>query len=294
MDGASQELRFFDPAGGYVRSVGGRGSGPGEFVVARFVRPYRGDSLFVHDLVGARITILDSAGSFGRMFSTGKVAGINWWWRGPVAGDRFILESSSGPSGRTRQLTWDSSLVIVAAADGESADTLGMWPYAQSSTAPTPYYAIAHVAPSPAGFFWGMSSEYLIQEYSPAGALLRSIRRAVNPISITQSMLEGYRDDGNEVNTADMQHPDHLPFYSALLVDEVGNLWIRRHGVSRLYAEHREWDVFDGVDGRWLGTVDMPAGLRVTEIGDDYVLGIAADSLGVESVVLHTLRKDGG
>ena len=44
-------------------------------------------------------------------------------------------------------------------------------------------------------------------------------------------------------------------------------------------------------DGRWLGTVEMPAGPRVREIGDDYVLGTATDELDVEHVRLHRLVK---
>lgn len=37
----------------------------------------------------------------------------------------------------------------------------------------------------------------------------------------------------------------------------------------------------------------MPSGLDVVEIGQEHVLGIARDDLGVEYVTLHRLDRDG-
>ena len=50
------------------------------------------------------------------------------------------------------------------------------------------------------------------------------------------------------------------------------------------------WNVF-GTAGSWLAIVDVPAGLRVTDIGEDWLLGLARDSLDVEHVHLYTLRR---
>ena len=51
-----------------------------------------------------------------------------------------------------------------------------------------------------------------------------------------------------------------------------------------------EWVVFDG-SGRMLGSVTTPAGLEVTEIGEDFVLGIWRDELDVQHVQLYELMK---
>lgn len=50
------------------------------------------------------------------------------------------------------------------------------------------------------------------------------------------------------------------------------------------------WDVFDP-EGRWLGGIAMPVGLEVTEIGEDYILGIWKDDLDVAYVRMYELIK---
>lgn len=61
---------------------------------------------------------------------------------------------------------------------------------------------------------------------------------------------------------------------------------------SGLASEPVEWHVFHP-DGNLLGTVRTPAGLRVLEIGADYVLGVARDGLDVEQVLVYGLSRAG-
>jgi hypothetical protein len=76
-----------------------------------------------------------------------------------------------------------------------------------------------------------------------------------------------------------------LPF-TALHVDRAGNAWLR-HGDP---ATPDLWTIIRP-DGRRVGTLSLPAGLDVLEIGDDYVLGSATDAAGRAHVRLHRLRK---
>lgn len=84
-------------------------------------------------------------------------------------------------------------------------------------------------------------------------------------------------------------HRETLPAFSELLVDGAGNLWARD---PRPEADqpHR-WSVFDP-EGRWLGTVQTPAELRVRQIGTDWILGTALDELEVEHVRMYRIQKD--
>jgi hypothetical protein len=50
------------------------------------------------------------------------------------------------------------------------------------------------------------------------------------------------------------------------------------------------WNVFDR-QGRWTGDVTMPARFLPTEIGADYVLGIARDADNVETVVMYRVER---
>jgi hypothetical protein len=79
-----------------------------------------------------------------------------------------------------------------------------------------------------------------------------------------------------------------MPVYSGLLVDLEGNVWVRDYLPEP--APATSWQVFDP-EGRWLGAVELIAGLEVTEIGPDYVLGVLRDDYEVEYVRLHRLVK---
>ena len=52
------------------------------------------------------------------------------------------------------------------------------------------------------------------------------------------------------------------------------------------------WTVFDP-EGRLLGFVETRPGLRIFEIGADYILGRVRDELGVESVQVWPMLRSG-
>lgn len=79
-----------------------------------------------------------------------------------------------------------------------------------------------------------------------------------------------------------------LPAVDAILLDAEGFMWARLYGFDP--AAPRRWVVFTP-EGMALGTVDMPWGLEVQQVGGDFVLGVASDSMGVEHVRRHRLRR---
>jgi len=64
LDGQSQDVRVFDSAGTFVRTIGRRGSGPGEFQRAVALRWGPGEQLWVVDFNNLRYSIFDTTGVF--------------------------------------------------------------------------------------------------------------------------------------------------------------------------------------------------------------------------------------
>lgn len=62
VDGGAREVRLYDRDGTFVRTLGGPGSGPGEFQDPTHVLVAGADSLVVWDNANYRITRFDSAG----------------------------------------------------------------------------------------------------------------------------------------------------------------------------------------------------------------------------------------
>jgi hypothetical protein len=92
-----------------------------------------------------------------------------------------------------------------------------------------------------------------------------------------------------------------LSVFWDFLTDPEGFLWVQPYeplahafvlGGTYLGGTAGEgaWRVFTA-EGQDAGTITIPAGLVVTQIGPSAVVGIHRDDLGVESVRVHRLRR---
>ena len=88
----------------------------------------------------------------------------------------------------------------------------------------------------------------------------------------------------------DRPMPETHPAYDAAMADLAGHLWVREYHLPGEGGPSPVWTVFDR-DGRVLGFLETPAGLAIFEIGDDYILGLARDDLGVQSVQVWPLAR---
>lgn len=80
--------------------------------------------------------------------------------------------------------------------------------------------------------------------------------------------------------------PESLPPYRDLFADPGGRLWALVPAPADSMAELRAI----GRDGRLLGSVLVPADLKVFEIGLDYVLGLYQEEDGEQHVALYRLH----
>ncbi len=146
----------------------------------------------------------------------------------------------------------------------------------------------------------GSNEAYEVGVYSSTGALQRLIRRRQAPRPVTDAawnaavrqQMEGldpaWRSE-LEGMYRKMPRPRVMPFYSAALFDDAGNLWLEEFRAPSDTVPR--WTVFEP-GGRMLGSVAVPEGFRPTHIGQDFILGVEKDDLDVESVRQYTLTKD--
>ena len=81
-----------------------------------------------------------------------------------------------------------------------------------------------------------------------------------------------------------------FPALSTILSDASGNLWVREYDFPREQRPAPLWTVFDP-EGRVLGFIETPEGLRIGQIGEDYILGHYRDELEVEYVQVWALER---
>jgi hypothetical protein len=83
--------------------------------------------------------------------------------------------------------------------------------------------------------------------------------------------------------------PDSLPAHAGLWVARTGEVLSRRWSQWNGDAPG-EFDVFDR-DGRWLGTLILPPKFILSEVGDDYLVGVQLDADDAHSVVVYGLKR---
>jgi len=316
-DGGSLQLRFFDGGGEFIESVGGRGEGPGEFRRLDRFGVLAGDTTFAQSGPGT-VTFSDPQGTFLRRVNvfTPEAGPDGLEFIVALLGDQSIVVAPvPQPSPRAAGTRWVYSIPLeIVGRDTTERVRLGTFPYmliAMDEGDPRPpWFGATMVAASGASsLFVGYGGEYSIRVLSSNGDLQRIIRRSWTPTRVTPEDIDVYvtewakrwiRATGPETerqkrDLRDDPYASEVPAYSQFIVDRTGRLWVREAHLadapgsgdfSAMPLVPSVWSVFDD-GGSWLGDVTMPARFMPTDIGADYVLGIARDSDGVETVVQY-------
>ncbi len=316
-DGGSNQLRFYDSTGMYVKSVGRSGSGPGEFQRLEVFARLKGDTLLAGGLTRGH-SFFAPDGTFlrvARATSSGPPGPGPRIFMGALDDQSLVMSAipmPNAPSGGAGQ--WVESVEWFTVDRGGAVRSLGALPYmmfARGERGPQPPWFGAVVAFAARGreIYSGFPTEYSIRVQSADGTLKRIIRRRWSPVKVASSDIDRYveewskrwiKETGAEGERRKRElraspFADVVPAFSEFIVDEGGGLWVREPHLADAPASGAlnamslvpsTWSVFSP-EGRWSGDVTMPARFKPTQIGMGYILGIARDSDGVETVVLH-------
>lgn len=308
----SHELRLYDSSGGHLVSVGGEGEGPGEFRSLAALHRFGGDSLFAYDQRLDRLSVFDGGGHYVRSFTLEQVAEVGAHPLVPLGDDRLLAVTRSlfraGDS--ETGLISDSAAILVFSMDGAVRDTIGRFPTSERFIwtdgrmvmgVPYPFARTAMYEAGDGHIYFGWSGSYEIRAYSWDGLLERIVRRPGTERPVTsedvtrfkEDVLAGSRSEAYRQRLAgiyqEISVPEVLPALFALVVDTEGYLWVERY--RRPGEVQHVWDVFEP-SGRWIGALELPRGLKVFEIGRDYVLGLWRDDMEVEQVLLYRLVRE--
>jgi hypothetical protein len=322
---ADLQLRMFDSTGRFLRTVGKKGQGPGEFTDIGLVMRLPGDSLAVESLQYTSIFTPD--GQFVRQVRYGPfppgmlqvplVAVLGRFPDGSaVVGD--FPQGRRGGRGAAR-FTDSSTLMLVnpAGAVTRQVDRVPAASFGASAGAPTRLTFGPELVQASAAnhVYLGFGDQYAIREYDATWALRRIIRRAWTPRPLTEVDLKTYVDewmtmwstdkgpqrDRDRLARLSMPYPDSLPAFVDFLASPNGELWLRDPELAgaatcacltSVTAGPSAWTVFD-TSGRWLGRVNMPARFTPAEVGRDYVLGHLREADGLLRVALYRVIKPG-
>lgn len=323
-DAIAHEIRVFDERGRFVRKVGRAGEGPGEYGMLYSLYA-RGDSMAVLDNEGSRITMLGPDLEYSHRYrprlletsATGVMTSHSI--RGFFADGQILFSDYLNVCLEQRReggFCADSSAYYRSDGASPADASYGRFVSGRSEMFRRPGANVGIAEPHPQAFtamhgdrfYYADAERFEVRVYGPDGSLERVIRVAADPPNLSRSELfppMAAAPDGDErvrlarEHLAEVQRtmrlPDTQPFFSDMVVDEGGRIWLReftRVGMPR-------WFIFD-TDGRLRWTLRSPPAMvrqpvpwarANLQIGEDFILAAERDEYGVESVVLFRLLK---
>ena len=330
-DGQAIALRRFDSTGRFVKKVGGRGQGPGEYE----------QLLGMHTLSDGRLVTYDGRNSRLTTYSPDGEPVDTWPLQLPVrmfsdnafAADRtdhvYVMTARPG----AQQGPPNSSILLRIGTDGKIVDTLDVPRWTPSAEvrglclAPNHRWTL-----HPSGqFLRGISSAYSLDLRQPDGKVLR-IQRAAEPVpfeSGERSELEAdIANSGPPIESMSISAgkapvieygprqtiPQSKPFFRNLVAGADGRIWVQRHtraekvdpaketvrpacNVDRKgdppVITWREPNVWDVFEenGTYLGAVAVPPRTTLRAINGDTVWGVQRGDSDEEYVVRFRLTR---
>lgn len=302
-------IKLYRPDGTFLRMLGGKGRGPGEFTWLIRVFCEGSDRIEAFDGELDRVSTFSVRDGFLRSTRFAASNGRPPADVFPLAGGGYIgtitlPERSARVFGKIRRY---EAVHLLFSDSGAVRGTLAVVPgdeiaYTGPGLYMIPVFAYRAVQTVSGNLLYAATSDsFEISVFDRAGRLRRRITRPGLDLSLSAGearakIEEVYRRRTGSGGTPATATRNHYPFplprtrppMSALLVDPGGNVWAAEF--AELDEVPRSWSVFSA-DGDFLGIVQMPARFQLLVVGSDRVGGVLRDGLDVEHVVILPLLK---
>jgi hypothetical protein len=302
-DAAVSTLYYFSAEGEPFGSFGRPGDGPSEFRVLQSIGRLAGDTVWAYDFSSNRFTFVSPEGGLARTVRLRPPVGPGLAVGVLSSGDLVVGESWSPTAMAAATepgLVRPDVAYLRYGPAGALVDTFATVPGRESWVSVEDGRPVMGMAPIGRSAVHALADErlvvgdetaYEVLVVGPEGPPL-VVRWSGPDPSVTPEVVRLWRDARTasaeprerarfERALAEVEMPERLPTYQRILSSPDGGFWV---GSYEPDAEgSREWQVFDAT-GRWLGTMTAPPRFRVLDVGDDRVLGVSIDELGVPTV----------
>jgi hypothetical protein len=241
IDWQDQAIKAFNQNGEYIRTIGRKGEGPGEFRSIRYLTFLPNGRLLAMDYGARRTSIFNSSGNFLESYKWQKRFG-----QIHLATNSSCTLSESTYEGNT---PLEGRKLFVKEYDfkGQEILTFGEFVVAERKVHSEKGLSIALSVPhSPKSVFTAdpvrhylyhlLNNKYLVEVFDRTGKVIRKIDRPYEPVPFSSQEAQEYkagleksRNESTRKLAKEMVMPSIKTVSSRMLVDDLGNLWIETH-----------------------------------------------------------------
>lgn len=267
LEGQAQEIRVFDADGNFLRTIGRRGEGPGEFQGAAALLWGPDGHLWVVDPNNARYSVFDTTGAYLTMYR--RTSGMHMIpWPGGMDARGYLTDITLDPTGggsafRTALVTYrfeDQDPVPVDTIrppeyDGDYFELRSESSFTRASIPFAPRMVWRY---DPSGSLWsGLTDRYRLIVQDLSGDTTRIIERPFDPLPVSSAdreealeRMNWFTAQGGKLDASRI--PRTKPAFQSFFTDPHGYLWVTP--TTSKDETGRRFDIFDP-DGRYLGSI---------------------------------------
>jgi len=300
----------FDSAGRLSSTFGRKGEGPGEFRFLHGLWRYDDSTLMVGDNLARRVTLFSHSLSNTRSVSLVAAPGVRWpAIIGALHGSIVAINGQAFENGQmgigavrppyqflrfTSRGALRDTVISVAGREFHVPPDHATRPTAATPFGPDVLFAIGDsglvLLPNDGGRITRVQQ----RQQQVAWATFPTARRAVTPDDVarykaaqrTEAVTPAQRRAAQQLD--ETPFPGYHPTATALMVDQMGSVWVQRADVQR--SAWSTWEVI-APNGRSRCSTQMPSSVRLLDATRDRVLGVLTDRDGDESLVVYPIRR---
>jgi len=305
------EVRAYDGQGQWQWSSGRQGGGPGEFKFLAWAQPYRGDSIVAFDGSTSRVSVLTPRGVYVRSFlpiapgDYPRASVTGSFADGSFLASYGVRPATTSDSTRAERPTqqygiFDAEGGYIRTVGDFVADEQFVWADGDRvSVGGVPFGRATATSVLDAHFVVGDNTAFEVQAYDQRGALKQILRIHMDRQPLGRDVADRHRAAALEeipespfrpVQERALQatpYPSHYPYYGDVVVARPSHaFWIQ--SAPQFDEVSDRWLVF-AHGGAYRGWYAIPRPVRITDVGDRFVVAIVTDQLGVEFVEVYDL-----
>jgi hypothetical protein len=270
LDEQAGNIKVFAQNGDFVKTIGRKGQGPGEFGMPISLFLSQQNQIIVNDMGQRKIQYFDKEGNYLKEFSIAD----KFLFFGPMV-------TSNGDLIVTYTIPQEKPATVLQKFNPEFESILTF----TSIPMDTPPVINIFVARSLTSLRWAVTyndeiiwaniknSEYELRFHDTDGILKRIITRDYDPISITTDDKERLMEQtfgDNPTDQWDVRFPENYPPFSGFSFDDFGHLFVKRYEketneVGNLY------DIFDS-EGKYIALMRFKMNPMIWKKGHMYTI----------------------